>query len=123
MAEGYLRQYCGEQAMIYSAGVEAHGLNPRAVAAMQKDGIDISGHTSNVLTEYAGLNFDVVITVCDNARSACPVWPGPALVLHHDFPDPARTTGTEAEIEAAFIAVRDQIKDYCRTFVEKYLSS
>ncbi len=123
IAEAYLRQYSGSKAVIYSAGIEAHGLNPRAVAVMQRDGIDISGHTSNVLTEYAHLDFDIVITVCDHANSVCPVWPGNTLVIHHNFPDPARATGTEAEIEAVFIRIRDQIKDYCRAFTEKYLSA
>ncbi|MFT3676114.1 MAG: arsenate reductase ArsC [Chitinophagaceae bacterium] len=123
IAEGYLRRYAGNKAVIYSAGVEAHGLNPRAVAVMQQDGIDISAHTSNVLTEYTHLHFDIVITVCDHAKTVCPVWPGTALVIHHNFPDPARATGTEAEIDAAFIQVRDQIKEYCRAFVQEYLSA
>ncbi|MFX4662507.1 arsenate reductase ArsC, partial [Acinetobacter baumannii] len=68
IAEGYLRYFAGDKAIIYSAGVETHGVNPRAIATMQEDGIDISMHTSNNMDEYRDIDFDYVITVCDNAR-------------------------------------------------------
>jgi arsenate reductase len=117
MAEGYLRHFAGSNAEVYSAGIEAHGVNPRAVATMREDGIDISGHTSNRVDDYAGVTFDYVLTVCDNARERCPYFPARVQLLHHNFPDPAKATGTEAEIAAQFRCVRDLIKNYARDFV------
>lgn len=119
MAEGYLRFFAGNNAAIYSAGIEKHGVNPKAIAAMLEDGIDISQHTSNSLDEYMDIQFDWVITVCDQARESCPVFPGEAVQLHHDFPDPAKATGTEDEIMEQFRQVRQQIKDYCEEIAEK----
>lgn len=121
IAEGYLRHFAKDKAEVYSAGVETHGVNPRAVATMKEDGIDISRQTSNNVNEYLNLKFDYVITVCDNARERCPVFPSSAVTLHHNFPDPAKATGTESEIMAAFRDVRTQIKVFCNHFVEKYL--
>src|ERR1044071_873434 len=72
IAEGYLRYFSGEKADIYSAGIETHGVNPRAIATMLEDGIDISGHTSNNVDEYRDIAFDYVLTVCDNAKESCP---------------------------------------------------
>jgi arsenate reductase (thioredoxin) len=93
MAEGYLRHFAGEKARIYSAGVETHGVNPKAVRFMEEDGIDISSHTSNHVDEYADIKFDFVITVCDNAKEKCPVFPSTAKKFHRDFPDPSRVPG------------------------------
>jgi arsenate reductase len=121
IAEGYLRHFSGDKAVVYSAGIETHGVNPRAIATMKEDGIDISGHTSNNVEEYRGIAFDFVITVCDNARETCPFFPTDATKFHYNFPDPAKATGTEAEIEAAFREVREMIKGYCREFVAKQL--
>ncbi len=121
MAEGYLRVFAGSRAAIYSAGIEAHGVNLRAIAVMKEDGIDISGHTSNKVEDYDPVQFDYVITVCDNAREHCPIFPGQAKKFHRDFPDPARAKGTEAEITAQFIVVRNLIKEYCRKFALEYL--
>ena len=117
MAEGYLRHFAGERAEVYSAGVETHGLNPGAVATMNEDGIDISGHTSNNVNEYTGIEFDFVITVCDHAKERCPVFPSRAKQFHYNFPDPAKATGTEPQIRQAFRQTRDMIKEYCRKFV------
>jgi arsenate reductase len=119
MAEGYLRHFAGDRAQVYSAGVETHGVNPRAIAIMKEDGIDISGHTSNHMDEYRDVDFDLVITVCDNAKERCPWFPTSAKKFHHNFPDPAKATGTEEEIMRSFRSTRDQIRDYCRDFVEK----
>jgi arsenate reductase (thioredoxin) len=116
IAEGYLRHFAKNKAVIYSAGVETHGLNPRAIQAMQEDGIDISGHTSNNMDEYRNIDFDFVITVCDNAKERCPYFPTTAKMFHHNFPDPAKVTGTDEEIKGQFRKVRDQIKEYCRQF-------
>ena len=118
IAEGYLRHFTEGKAEIYSAGVETHGVNPRAIATMKEDGIDISGHTSNNIEEYRGIDFDYVITVCDNAKERCPFFPTKAQKFHQNFPDPAKATGTEKEIMAQFAAVRDQIKEYAREFVK-----
>lgn len=121
MAEGYLKKFAGNRAQVYSAGIEAHGLNPRAVASMHEDGIDISGQTSNKVDEYRDIDFDFVITVCDNARERCPYFPSNAKKIHQDFPDPAKATGTETEIMHQFRAVRNMIKDYSMQFVESWL--
>lgn len=121
IAEGYLRFFAGDKAEVYSAGVETHGVNPRAIATMKEDGIDISGHTSNNMDEYRHIDFDFVITVCDNARERCPYFPGSAKKFHYNFPDPAKATGTEEEIAAEFRSVRQMIKDYCRNFVQEQL--
>lgn len=121
IAEGYLRYFAGDKAEIYSAGVETHGVNPKAIATMKEDGIDISAHTSNNLDEYRDINFDFVITVCDNAKERCPFFPGKSKRLHYNFPDPAKVSGNEEEIKAEFSRVRKLIKDYCRHFVDEYL--
>lgn len=122
IAEGYLRHFAGDKAEVYSAGVETHGVNPRAIATMKEDGIDISGHTSNNIEEYRGLDFDFVITVCDNAKERCPYFPTSAQKIHHNFPDPAKATGTEAEIMEQFRKVREQIKAYSKDFIEQNLN-
>jgi arsenate reductase len=118
IAEGYFRHFLGERAMVYSAGIETHGVNPKAIETMKEDGIDISGHTSNNLDEYLDLAFDYVITVCDNANERCPLFPGQAKKFHQNFPDPAKAEGTEAEIKKEFSAVRKQIKAYTETFIQ-----
>ena len=98
IAEGYLRHFVGQKAEIYSAGVETHGVNPKAIATMKDDGIDISNHTSNNIDEYRNIDFDFVITVCDNAKERCPYFPTKAKKFHHNFPDPAKAIGTDEEI-------------------------
>ena len=118
MAEGFLRHFAQGRAEVYSAGIETHGVNPRAVAVMAESGIDIAMHTSNNVQEYAAINFDYVITVCDHARETCPVFPGKAQQLHYNFPDPAKAKGTDETITDAFRNVRDQIKTYCADFVK-----
>lgn len=121
IAEGYLRHFAKDKAEVYSAGIETHGVNPRAIATMKEDGLDIFGHTSNNVSEYQDLAFDYVITVCDNAQENCPYFPSSAKKFHHNFPDPAKATGTEEETVAAFRNVREQIKEYSRKFVEENL--
>jgi arsenate reductase len=117
IAEGYLRHFAGDKAIVYSAGIETHGVNPLAIASMKEDGIDISNHTSNNISEYMGINFDFVITVCDNAKERCPYFPSNAIKFHYNFPDPAKAVGTELEIKQAFSNVRDMIKKYCSEFI------
>ncbi len=117
LLHGYLAQELGDRAAVYSAGVEVHGLNPRAVRVMAEDGVDISHHTSNHVDEYAAVPFDYVLTVCDHANEVCPVFPSTAKKLHHNFPDPAKATGSEEEIMTQFRSVRDQVKAYAHDFV------
>ena len=120
LAHGYLEHFTdGRKVKVYSAGVETHGVNPRAIATMQEDGIDISEHTSNNVSEYFEVDFDFVITVCDNAKERCPYFPTKAKTFHYNFPDPAKAQGTEAEIMAQFREVREMIKQYCEDFVRE----
>ncbi|MFM9985021.1 MAG: arsenate reductase ArsC [Flavobacteriales bacterium] len=121
MAEGYLRLFAGEKARIWSAGVETHGVNPRAIAIMQEDGVDISNHTSNHIDEYRHIDFDYVITVCDNARERCPWFPSKAQKFHENFPDPAKATGTEEEVLMQFRNTRDLIRNWCLEFVRSHV--
>ncbi len=121
IAEGYLRYFAKEKAQIYSAGIETHGLNPRAVAIMNEVGIDISNHTSNHIEEYNDIDFDYIITVCDHANEKCPFFPSKAKKLHFNFPDPAKAKGIETEIMAEFRTVRELIKNYAVNFVAENL--
>lgn len=121
IAEGYLRHFANNKVEVYSAGVETHGVNPRAIKIMKEDGIDISNHTSNHIDEYAGIPFDYVITVCDNAKERCPYFPSSAEKFHYNFPDPAKATGSEDEILDEFRKVRQMIKDYSSAFVKEHL--
>lgn len=121
LAEGYLRHFANQKAEIYSAGVETHGVNPRAIAVMKEDGIDISGQTSNHIDEYRHIDFDFVITVCDHAKERCPVFASQTKTFHQNFPDPAKATGTDEEILDQFRKVRNMIKDYCNQFVKANL--
>lgn len=113
IAHGYLDFFAKGKMEVYSAGVETHGVNPRAIATMKEDGIDISHHTSNNVEEYADIQFDYIITVCDNAKERCPYFPSNAYRLHYNFPDPAKFIGSEDENQREFARVRNMIKDYC----------
>ena len=121
IAEGYLRHFAAERAEIYSAGIETHGVNPKAIEIMKRDGIDISAHTSNNINEYLDIDFDYVITVCDNAKESCPYFPKNAVKLHYNFPDPAKAVGTEEEVMEQFRAVREMIRSYTQNFVNENL--
>jgi arsenate reductase len=122
IAHGYLAHFAKGKAEVYSAGVETHGVNPRAIQTMKEDGIDISTHTSNNVNEYSGINFDYIITVCDNAKERCPYFPGTAKRFHYNFPDPAKATGTEEEITNEFQRVRELIKEYTLNFSNENLN-
>ena len=121
MAEGYLKYFAGDKADVFSAGIEVHGVNPMAVKTMKEDGIDISAQTSNNITEYRDMDFDFIITVCDNAKERCPFFPSSAKKFHQNFPDPAKAKGTGEEIKQQFRKVREHIKEYCRKFVVENL--
>lgn len=109
IAEGFLRHYGGKSIEVRSAGIERHGVNPTAIRVMSEIGIDISGHTSNNLSEYIREQFDYVITVCDNAAKRCPVFPGESVLLHWPFDDPATASGSNEDIIAEFRQIRDMI--------------
>ncbi|MEP7279585.1 MAG: arsenate reductase ArsC [Bacteroidota bacterium] len=120
IAEGYLKHFAAGYAEVYSAGVETHGVNPRAITTMAEDGIDISGHTSNNMEEYRHIPFDFILTVCDHAKESCPFFPGTAEKFHYNFPDPAKATGSEEEIVQRFREIREQIKMYSHDFIEQH---
>jgi arsenate reductase (thioredoxin) len=122
MAHGYLNKYTQGEAIIYSAGIETHGLNPGAVAIMMEDCIDISHHSSNHVDEYANIDFDFIITVCSHAKENCPYIPSKnAVRLHHNFFDPSKVVGTKEEKHLAFEKVRNNIKVYCIDFLKENL--
>ena|SRR5580692_3565316 len=118
MAEGYLKYFVNGKANVYSAGIEIHGVNPIAVEVMKEDNIDISHQTSNNVNEYKSIEFDYVITVCDNAKENCPYFPTQAKKIHQNFIDPSKLKGTENEIKEGFRKTRDAIKIYCEFFVK-----
>lgn len=116
MAEGLLRHDAGERFEVESAGTKPSFVRPEAIAVLRELGIDISHHRSKHVDEFAGQDFDYVITVCDNARESCPVYFGKAQKLHRDFEDPAALVGSEEERLAAFRRVRDELRTYLRKF-------
>ncbi len=121
IAHGYFEHFTdGRKVKVYSAGVETHGVNPKAILTMKADGINISYYTSNHINEYLDIDFDFVLTVCDHAQERCPYFPTTAQRFHFNFPDPAKATGAETEIIQAFEAVREQIKTYVKDFVETH---
>ena len=122
LAQGYLQYFAGDKAKIYSAGIETHGVNPKAIEVMAEDGIAISQHTSNHVDEYADVPFDDVITVCDNANEACPFFPGNVKRFHQNFPDPAKAKGSPEEVLDEFRKVRDLIKVYAENFVKQNIN-
>lgn len=121
IAEGYLKYFAKEKAEVYSAGIETHGVNLKAITIMKEDGIDISHNTSNNVIEYRNIDFDFVVTVCDNAKERCPIFPSKAKQFHHNFPDPAKATGTDDEIMRQFRNVRNEIKKFSEDFVKNNL--
>jgi arsenate reductase len=116
MAEGLLRNDAGDRFEVESAGTRPSQVRPEAIAVMRELGIDISGNRSKHVDEFAGQGFDYVLTVCDNAREACPIFPGGAIAIHRNFDDPAALHGTEEERLALFRRVRDEIRRYLRDF-------
>lgn len=119
MMEGFLKQYAPETTEIYSAGIEAHGLNPRAVSIMAEIGIDIANQSSDLVSRFLNRGIDHVITVCDHAAQVCPVFPEDTRTFHHSFPDPAKAKGNEEEIMNAFREVRDAIAGYSKEFIQR----
>lgn len=121
MAEGWTRYLRGDRIEAYSAGIETHGLNPRAVQVMAEAGVDISGHRSKHVNELRGIEFDYVVTVCGHAHEHCPLFPGKARVVHVGFDDPpklAAEAATDAERLATYRRVRDEIRRFVETLPE-----
>jgi len=118
MAEGLLRHDAGDRFEVESAGTKPSIVRPEAIAAMRELGIDISKHRSKHVDEFEGQQFDYVITVCDNAKESCPVFPGPVRRLHHSFDDPAKSKGYEEERLTLFRRVRDELRIYLGEFAK-----
>jgi arsenate reductase len=118
MAEGLLRRHLGNRYEVASAGIKPGHVRSEAIEVMREVGIDISSHRSKSVDEFAGQEFTYVITVCDNAKESCPVFPGSTQRIHWSFEDPAAVQGSEEERKAAFRRVRDQIAGRVETFVE-----
>ena len=109
----------GDLVQVYSAGLEAHGINPFMKRAMEDAGIDISNHTSNLMGEYKDKHFDYVITVCNHARDNCPYFQNATKRITHSFEDPADATGSDEEQLVVYKKVRDQIERFCANFSEQ----
>ena len=119
MGEGLFRAEVGDDFDVFSAGTKPSSVRPEAIAVMKEIGIDISAHRSKSLDEFTGQPFDYVVTVCDNARDTCPVFPGATARLHWSFQDPAAVEGSEEVRLAAFRRIRDQIQERVRAFVRE----
>jgi len=119
MAEGWLKALGGDTYDVYSAGIVAHGKNPRAIAAMKQAGVDISEQKSEALDPVLLDEIDLLITVCGNADESCPTIPASCEKQHWPFDDPAKATGSEEEIMAEFYRVRDQIRRKLEGFVQQ----
>ena len=112
MAEGLLRHDAGDHFDVESAGTKPSQVRPEAIAVMRELGLDISGHRSKSVDEFSGQHFDIVLTVCDNAKESCPIFPATTSAIHRNFEDPAACQGSEAERLAAFRRVRDELRRY-----------
>jgi arsenate reductase len=119
MGEALFRQAGGEGWEVFSAGTKPSFVRPEAIAAMGEIGIDISGHRSKSVDEFSGQEFDYIVTVCDNARDACPVFPGTAEHVHWSLEDPAAVEGSEEVRLRAFRRIRDQLRERVKSFFEK----
>ena len=119
IAEALLRELAGHRFEVFSAGVNPNRVRPEAIAVMQELGIDLSAHRSKHADEFVGQSFDYVLTVCDHAREVCPIFPGKTVTIHHSFVDPADFNGSEEERLALFRKVREEIREYLRTFPAK----
>lgn len=121
MAEGLLRHLSNGQMFVESAGTHPSFVHPLAIEVMQEIGIDISSHRSKSVDEFVGQDFDYLITVCDNAREACPVFPGAKKTLHMPFDDPIIFGGTKDERKVHFRSIRDQISEKMNSFLSKFI--
>jgi arsenate reductase len=120
MAEGLLRHDAGGRFFVESAGTNPTQVRPEAIQAMKEVGIDISGQRTKPVDEFAGETFDIVLTVCDHAREACPVYPGHTNRVHHSFEDPGNARGSAEQRLEAFRRVRDEIRTYLKEFASEH---
>ncbi len=118
MAEGWLKTLGGDRFEAYSAGIEAHGKNPRAISVMREAGVDISGQESEILDPKLLDSLDLLVTVCGHADNHCPTIPVSCPKVHWPFDDPAKASGTEEQIMAEFRRVRDQIKGKIQAYID-----
>jgi arsenate reductase (thioredoxin) len=118
MAEGWLRHDAGDRFTVESAGTKPSAVRPEAIAVMKEAGVDITPHRSKHVDEFAGQDFDYVLTVCDNAKESCPVFFGKATRLHHSFDDPAAVQGSEEKRLGEFRRVRDELRLYLKSFAK-----
>ncbi|HXM20376.1 MAG TPA: arsenate reductase ArsC [Terriglobales bacterium] len=116
MAGSLLRHDAGDRFEVFSAGTRPSAVRPEAIAVMRELGIDLASHRSKHVDAFAGQSFDYVLTVCDNAKEGCPIFPGQTVRIHRGFEDPAVLKGSEEERLALFRRVRDEIREYLRTF-------
>jgi arsenate reductase len=116
MAEGLLRHDAGERFEVFSAGTQPSHVRPEAIAVMRELGIDISGHLSKGVEEFIGQRFDYILTVCDNAKESCPIFPGRSARIHRSFDDPAGSRGPNEERLAEFRRIRDELRNYLAEF-------
>jgi len=119
MAESWLRYFGGPSVEVFSAGTKPKGVHPKAISCMAQAGVDISGHTSDHVSDYADQDFDLVVTVCGYAKEACPAFPNAKRVIHHPFDDPDTPCGSESEQDALFIRVRDEIRDWAEALIKE----
>ncbi len=118
MAEGLLRHDAGKVNDVFSAGTKPTHVRPEAITVMQEAGIDISGHRSKSVDDFAGQNFDYVITVCDNAKESCPIFPARTQRIHWSIEDPAAVQGSEKERLAGFRLARDELRARLKAFAQ-----
>jgi arsenate reductase (thioredoxin) len=119
MAEGLLRHDAGERFEVFSAGAKPSQVRAEALEVMRELGIDISGHRSKSVDEFTGQQFDYILTVCDNAKESCPIFPGQAVTIHRSFEDPAALQGPAGERLALFRRIRDEIRNYLKNFPQR----
>ncbi len=118
IAEGWARHLKDNVIDAYSAGIRPIGVSSRAIRVMAEAGVDISMHQSQHIDEFSGIDFDYVVTLCDNAFESCPVFSGKARIIHKPFDDPYFASGSEEEILATFRKVRDDIRTFVETMPE-----
>lgn len=122
IAHGYFKLFSNNRANIFSAGIETHGLNKNAVETMKRDGVDISNHTSNLVSEYLDIKFDYIVTVCDHANENCPYIPSKnAVRIHKNFTDPSKIINS-IDLEKDFDLCRNEIKKFTQNFYNKNFS-
>ncbi|MDG1218828.1 MAG: arsenate reductase ArsC [Flavobacteriaceae bacterium] len=120
MAHGYLEFFAKSRLKIFSAGIEVHGVNSTAIKIMKEDKIDISNYSSNHVDEYLHIDFDYIITVCDHAKESCPLFDvNDAVKIHKDFFDPSKSDQKSKLFLENFRVVRDDIKKYCKDFINE----